>query len=386
MSKEKIGLGVLGCGAMAQMMHLPNIAKHPEIELLWLCDVNEATLKQAAETFGPRQTTTDAAEIAADPECGAVLISTTQTVRLSLIELFARAGKDMFVEKPLADSFDELRKILRIVDETGVRLQVGHNRRMAPATREAVRILNKHRANPVSPPWRWNREGAGRPTLPDENATMVLLRINDDYWSWKKWAFSHGPLINEMTHFTDLACCFIDSKPVRVTTSGDKFSNHVVTVQFDDNSMATIFATPFGSFGYPKELVEVYHNGVAIVIDHLMEVRVAGVEGEPFRTEFSVVNDRNPEINAQGIEGYYQRVLAAEKLAIEKGDNSLLPAQPDKGHYALLDDFIQCVKTGREPACSARVAAPPTAIILRALESEAKGGVPVDMGPGDWEA
>jgi predicted dehydrogenase len=369
---------------MAQMMHLPNIARHKDIELRWLCDINEQSLKQAAEKFGPVKVTADAAEIAADQECQAVLISTTQTVRLPLIELFARAGKHMFVEKPLADSFEELRKILKIVDETGVKLQVGHNRRMAPATREAVRILNKHRANPVSPAWRWDREGKDRPTLPDEKATMVLLRINDDYWSWKKWAFAHGPLINEMTHFADLACCFIDSDPVRVTTTGDKFSNHVVTMQFADKSMATVFATPFGSFGYPKELVEVYHNGAAIIIDHLMEVRAAGIEGEPFRTEFGVLNDRNPEIEAQGIEGFYQRVLAAEKLAIEKGDNSLLPGQPDKGHFALLDDFVQCVRTGREPVCSARVAAPPTAIILRALESEEKGGVPVEMGPGDW--
>ena len=148
--------------------------------------------------------------------------------------------------------------------------------------------------------------------------------------------------------------------------------------------MATIFATPFGSFGYPKELVEIYHNGAAIVIDHLMEVRVAGVVGEPFRTEFGVLNDRSPEIAARGIEGYYQRVLAAQKMAIERGDNSLLPGQPDKGHYALLTDFVHCVKHGGEPACSAIVAAPPTAIILRALESEAKGGAPVEIRREDW--
>lgn len=386
MNTEKLGIGVVGCGAMARMMHLPNIARHPELELLWCCDVNEDALKDSAERFKPRRTTADAAEVAADPACAAVLISTTQTVRLPLIAMFAAAGKHVFVEKPIADSFEELKKILRIVDETGIKTQVGHNRRVAPATREALRILNKHRANPVSPAWRWDREGKGRPTLPDEKATMVLLRVNDDYWSWKKWAFAHGPLINEMTHFADLACCFIDSGPVRVTTTGDRFSNHVVTIQFADNSMATIFATPFGSFGYPKELVEIYHNGAAIVIDHLMEVRAAGVEGEPFRIEFDVVNDRNPEIKARGIEGYYQRVLAAQRLAVEKGDNSLLPGQPDKGHYALLDDFVQCIKHGGEPACSAKVAAPPTAIILRALESEAKGGVPVEISREDWDA
>lgn len=370
---------------MAQMMHLPNIARHPELELLWLCDVNEQTLARAAEKFRPKRTTAEAAKVAADPECNAVLISTTQTVRLPLIELFAKAGKHIFVEKPMADSFDELKRILRIVNETGITMQVGHNRRVAPATREALRILRKHRENPVSSPWRWNREGADRPTLRDDNATMVLLRINDDYWSWKKWAFAHGPLINEMTHFADLACCFIESNPVRVTTSGDRFSNHVVTMEFADRSMGVIFATPYGSHGYPKELVEIYHHGASIVIDHLMEIRTAGIVGEPFRIEFDVPNDRNPEITARGIEGYYQRVLAAQKTAIERGDNSLSASGgPDKGHYALLDDFVQCIKHGTEPACSARIAAPPTAIILRALDSESKGGVPVSIAPADY--
>ncbi len=115
-----------------------------------------------------------------------------------------------------------------------------------------------------------------------------------------------------------------------------------------------------------------------------MEIRTAGIVGEPFRIEFDVINDRNPEIAARGIEGYYERVFAAQKTAIERGDNSILPGQPDKGHYALLDDFVQCVKHGGEPVCSARVAAAPTAIILRALESEAKGGVPVEIRREDW--
>ena len=94
-----------------------------------------------------------------------------------------------------------------VVRETGVKTQVGHNRRAAPAIRHAVRVLEKHRADPIAPKWRWNREGDHRPSLPGEQSTMVLLRVNDDYWSWKKWAFAHGALINEMTHFADLAAC-----------------------------------------------------------------------------------------------------------------------------------------------------------------------------------
>ncbi len=382
---DRPGIAVVGCGMLAQGIHLPNVLRHPELELLWCCDVNEETLAQASGRFHPVRSTTDARDVAADPHCQAVVLATTQAVRLPLIELFARAGKHLFVEKPIADSFDEMKRILAVVGETGIKLTVGHNRRMAPAVREAARILAKHRANPVSPAWRWNRESDERPDLPGEDQTMVLLRINDDFWSWKRWAFAHGALINEMTHFADLACLFIPSPPVAVTTIGGKDANHVVTIEYADGSMATIFATAFGSFGYPKELVEIYHNGAAIIIDHLMEIRTAGVVDEPFRVTFPVLDDRHPEITEQGIEGYYRRVEAAQTAALARGDNSILPEQPDKGHYTLLDDFVQSLRQGTEPACSPRVAAVPTAIILRALESERLGGVRVRISPEDYQ-
>ncbi len=381
---DKIGIAVVGCGMMAQNLHLPNIKRHPSLELLWCCDVNTQVLCEVGEKFQPRKLTTDAAEVAADPRCEAVLISTTHTVRLPLIELFALSGKHLYIEKPIADTFDEMKKILRVCRETGVKTQVGHNRRAAPAVRHALKALQKHRLKPVAPRWRFDREGPDRPRLEGEKSTMVLLRVNDDYWSWKRWAFAHGALINEMTHFADLACCFIPARPIRVSTVGSRLANHVVTIEYDDGSLATIFATAFGSFGYPKELIEIYHNGSAIIVDHLMEVRVAGVVGEPFRTTFSVADDRHPHIEEQGIEGYYKRVLASQREALESGDNSILPEQPDKGHFALLDDWLNCIRNGGEPMCNVEVAAVPTAIILRALESEELGGQPVAISPSDY--
>lgn len=379
-------LGVIGCGMMAQGIHLPNVVKHPDLELAWCCDTDPAALQAARDRFRPERVTADALEVASDPECDCVIIATTHTVRLPLIDLFARAGKHIFVEKPLAESLEQMKTILRVVRETGIRFSVCHNRRLAPAVREAVRVLEKHRSNPVHPKWRWDREGPDRPALGGERQTMVLLRVNDDLWSWKKWAFAHGALINEMTHFADLACLFIDAAPVTVTTTGGKAANHVVSIQYEDGSLATIFATAFGSFGYPKELVEIYHNGAAIVIDHLVELRVAGVVDEPFRRTFPILNDRHPQIGEDGIQGYYLRVEAAQRDALASGDNSILPGQPDKGHYALLDDFVQSIQTGAQPACSAEVAAVPTAVILRALESEARGGEPVRIESGDYSA
>ena len=144
---SRVGVGVVGCGAMAEGMHLPNIQKHPLIDLLWCCDINEKVLTNVKEKFSPGRVTTNARDIARDPDCQAVVISTTHKERFSLIKLFSDAGKHIYVEKPLADNFKEMFAIAGQVKRTGIKFCVGHNRRMAPAVIEAKRIYTKHKTN-----------------------------------------------------------------------------------------------------------------------------------------------------------------------------------------------------------------------------------------------
>ena len=185
---DKVRIAVIGCGAMSQGVHLPNIIRHSEIELRWCCDVNEDTLKTVAEQFQPEKVTTDAKKIARDKNCDAVLIATSHSVRLPLIRMFARKGKGIYLEKPMATGFRELKQILKIARDTRVPFTVGHNRRKSPAVLEALRIYRKHIASGKSPRWRWDRNPGQRPELPEAARTMMLLRLNDDWWSWKLWA------------------------------------------------------------------------------------------------------------------------------------------------------------------------------------------------------
>lgn len=376
---EKIGIGVIGCGAMAQGVHLPNIVMHPSIDLLWCCDINEDVLRSVEKKFSPYKTTKEAKDVANDSNCEAVIISTTHKERLSLIKLFSDAGKHIYVEKPLADSFQEMFAIAEQVNKTGIKFCVGHNRRMAPAIEEARRIYLKHKSDPVSPPWRWDRAGNKRPKFPEENQTMILMRINDDYWSWKEWAFKEGILISEMTHFADLACYFLDSPPIRVMATGSKLANNVITITFEEGSIATIFGAAVGSFGYPKELAEIYHRGAVIIIDHLIELRVAGVIDEPFKRTFPLSNGES----IAGISDYYNKIFKAQEEAIRTRDTSILPVGPDKGHYRLLDKFIKEIAGGEATPCGIEEAMKSTAIILKAQESLERGCVQ-EIKPRDF--
>lgn len=366
---RRFNLAVLGCGAIAQGTHLPNIVRHPEIHLRWCCDIDARTLGQAAGKFHPERTTTNPADVAADKECDAALLATHPAGRLELVQLLAGAGKHLYAEKPIADNLADIVKIQKVVKQHGIVFSVGHNRRMAPAMRDARALFQKFRAHPQSDPWRWNREGDRRPSRPEEKQSCLLIRINDDFQSWKAWAFepNAGILLLELNHFTDLAYYFFEREPALVSAIGSPMMNVVVNVQFQDGSLCTIFDACVGTFGYPKELYELYHDGAAIIVDHCMEVRTAGIPGEPFRRTYP--SDMDP--NVAGIEGWYDRTV--EGMRTGDGTQPIASPWPDKGHFRALDAFMKACRGAGENPCDAAAGARAAAIVLKAGQSLQSG-------------
>src|SRR5262249_25940828 len=86
--------------------------------------------------------TTSPAEIFGDPEIDAVFISTRHDSHASLALAAARAGKHVFVEKPLAMTVEDAEEIVRAVEAHGVLLSVGFNRRSSPLAVRARALLD----------------------------------------------------------------------------------------------------------------------------------------------------------------------------------------------------------------------------------------------------
>ncbi len=375
---EKINIAVVGCGMLAQGQHLPNIKANPRLKLKWCCDLDDQTLKTVNEQFKPAKCTKNAQDIANDKDTQFVVIATHHNVRKELIELFANAGKHIFAEKPLASDMHETGEIYRILQKTGTGFCLGHNRRCAPAIKQARRVYLKHKADPVSPKWRYDREGLNGPDNDWYKRTMIMLRVNDDALSWKQWAFEEGTLFVEMTHFVDLACYLTDLKPAYVTTIGDKSTNWAVNsinIEFEDGSLGVVVSTVNGTFGYPKELIEIFYGGSAIVVDHCTELRVAGVEGQPFWRTYPLAGDDYPQIHTDGgIQDYYRKTLALHQDIAQGKKQTCPPPWPNKGHYDMLDDFITEVLSGRKGPCPIEDAVVTTELILKAVKSANNNG------------
>jgi len=367
---------VIGCGAIAQGQHIPNIAKSPRMTLHTLVDLDEAVLAECAKKYGALHTRTDYEGAIADPEVDAICLATTEKLRLPVIALAAKAGKPIYVEKPLAMTLKEMGEIQRVVKAANIPFCVGHNRRSSPAMIEAQRIFHEHMTNPVPCPWRWEREADARPALAEEGVPSVSVRINDDWHSWKAWVFDksqapHGPMLFEMTHFTDICNWFLDEEPVEVTAVETGLLNVAVIIRYRNGALATIVVASNGTFGYCKELYEFMGNGAYLAVDHMLEVRTAGIENAPAKIVYPMMQDRHPQIGTElGVSGWLAKKRAACAEATEKHDALLqFTAEPDKGHAHALERFVDEIVGKGPEVCGIDASVLATRVAFAAVRS-----------------
>lgn len=342
-----LNFAVIGCGALAQMMHIPHIAESDRMVLHTCCDLSDESLKVCREKFGALHTASDFKAVAGDPDIDVICLATTEKLRLPVIEAAAAAGKPIYVEKPMAPTLEETYAIQKVVKQAGIPFCVGHNRRNAPAMIEAHRIWRQHMDDPKPYAWRWDRDpDAPRPDLPDADVAAMSVRINDDWWSWKKWVFDkniqrEGAMLFEMTHFTDLCNWFLDAEPKEVAAIETGMLNHGVIISYETGEVATILMGANGTFGYPKELFELMGGGGFMAIDHMLEIRTAGIVGAPDHQTFDMINDRHPEVGKEGgFRGWIAKTqTACAEVAAGTGD-SIFTGAPDKGHRAALERFV----------------------------------------------
>ncbi len=372
---NKLKTLLIGTGAISQLMHLPNLAANKRVELEMVCDLNAEAAEASRVKFGARRSSTDWRAAVADSAIEMVVLATTEKLRRPVIELCAKLGKPIYVEKPLAVSLSEMYLIQKAVKESGIPFCVGHNRRSSPAMIEAQAIFRAHMEAPKPCPWRWMRE-KGLPDLPEAAGPGMAVRINDDWRSWKSWVFDktqapHGPMLFEMTHFTDICNWFMGQEPVSAMAIEAGMLSCGVVVRYTNHGLATIQMCANGTFGYTKELYEVMGQGGIVVVDHMLEVRTAGITGAPAKKTYPMIKDRHPAIGAQGgFEGWFEKKQAACRDAAEKGDPTLqFTAEPDKGHVQAIDRFIDQILGIGPEVCGVDSAVSATEVAFAAIKS-----------------
>ena len=382
MSQKPMNFAVIGCGALARMQHVPNIAKSPKTVLHTCCDLSDEALKECQEVHGSLHISKDWKAVVANPEVKAICLATTEKMRLPVIELAAEYNKPVYVEKPLARTLEEVYAIQKVVHGSGIPFCVGHNRRNSPAMIDAHRIFRSQMENPQICEWRWDREEDKRPPRADDGTATFTCRINDDWYSWKSWVFDkkqapYGPMLFEMTHFTDLCNWFLATDPVEVVAVETGMLNHAIIVKYAGGEIASLTLCGNGTFGYPKELYEAMGNGSMVVCDHMCEVRTAGIKDVPAKIIYPFLKDRHPEVGRQGgIAGWLEKKTAACQEALDKNDSSLqFTAEPNKGHAHAIDNFVDEIRGEGPAVCGVDDAVMATRVAFAAIKSAKEGRI-----------
>ena len=148
---ERLRVGVIGCGQIAQIMHLPYLTELPQFEVGAVCDISAKVVNTVGEWYGVSARFVDYAELLAQPDIDIVAVLTMD--HGDIAEAAAEAGKHLFVEKPFCFDPAEGRRVLSAVERNGVKLMVGYMKRYDPGylygmarmrAMEDVRLIRVH--------------------------------------------------------------------------------------------------------------------------------------------------------------------------------------------------------------------------------------------------
>jgi predicted dehydrogenase len=130
---ERIRIGIVGLGNIAQTAHLPTLTKLQDVEVVAVCDLDKARAQFIAEKFGvPRHYGSFEAMLASEPEMTAVHICTPTKTHHEMAIAALEAKKDVLVEKPLARTMKEAQEINETAKRHRRKLMVGMNNRFRP--------------------------------------------------------------------------------------------------------------------------------------------------------------------------------------------------------------------------------------------------------------
>ena len=280
-------IGVIGAGNYATKVLLPTLRK-AGAQLSAIVSSGGVTAEHAASEFDIPTASTDAAVLFSDVSIGAVVVATRHDSHARFVLEALRAGKHVFVEKPLALRLEDLDEIETEWTARPRVLLTGFNRRFAPHARKMRQLLAT-----LSAP------------------KFVVMTVNAGAVAAEHWTrdgkLGGGRLIGEGCHFVDLAR-FLVGRPIMAARwhKSAECDTANLLMEFDDGSQATVHYFANGHRAYSKERVEVFAEGRVLVLDNWRKLRGYGWKG------FSKLNLWQQEKGNAACLGEWLRAIAKD--------------------------------------------------------------------------
>lgn len=264
-SAGKLGVSLIGAGNFARLVMVPLLDKIGGFEWRGLCTAKGMTAEAVGSSKGFAFATTSVDEIWADQATKIVFVATRHSLHSEMVQAALRAGKHVFVEKPLCICREDLDAITACVDELGDKcpiLAVGFNRRFSPSVQtlrrffDGVRPLSvSHRfAVPALPASHWTQD-------PDSGGRRI---------------------IGEACHAIDTCVALVGAPVSRVFAEsagriGDAEAGDdrvFITLRHSNGGISSVSYQAGGDRAFPAERIEAIGGGRSASVDNWGEIQL----------------------------------------------------------------------------------------------------------------
>jgi myo-inositol 2-dehydrogenase / D-chiro-inositol 1-dehydrogenase len=258
--KKRVGFGVVGVGAMGRV-HAENLAlKIPRAKLVAIADTIVEPARKLASSLGVDTVYSDYGDLVDDKNVEAILLAVPPYLKKDMIVRAAKAGKHVFVEKPMTLSSKDADEIIYETDRAGIKIQVGYQRRFDSSFRRVESAINEGKIGKILLMSSHTRDPPG---------------LSPNYYL--DFSKSGGIMADTCSHDFDVIRWLSKSEVKKVYADGEilvyekelrpsGIPDHVVvTLTLENGAMAHVDSSAYAVYGYDVQAEVIGMKGAAFV-------------------------------------------------------------------------------------------------------------------------
>ncbi|PLT29644.1 Gfo/Idh/MocA family protein [Peribacillus deserti] len=322
---EKVRVGVIGCGSIAQHRHLPEYNSNPNAEITAVCDINSGRAEEVAAKYGAASYTSYE-ELLNSGKVDVVSVCTPNYLHAPITVAALEAGVHVLCEKPMATSSEEAEVMIAAANKSGKKLMIAHNQRFVPSHQKARQLIENGEIGRIysfrtafghGGPEGWSVEG-------------------EDGWFFQKEKAFVGAMGDLGVHKTDLLRYILGEEIVEVgsfvETSAKDFADvddNAVCVLKTESGVIGTLAASWAYVGKEDNSTIIYGEKAILRLedDPAYSLVVQYVNGESVKYELGKIqsNESGGQNNSHVVDKFIQSVLTNEEPPVpgEEGMKSL---------------------------------------------------------------
>ena len=342
-----VKIGIIGCGKIAKVRHIPEYYENPMADLYGFYDLNKERAQALAKKFNGKAYDSYEA-LLDDDQIDAVSILTPNVTHCEIAVAAMRAGKDVLCEKPMATTKEQCEKMIKVMQETGRKLAIAQNQRLTLAHRKARELIEAGEIGTVL---------SFRTTFSHGGTDSWSIDGKNSWFTDKKRS-CFGALADLGIHKTDLMVYLLGENVKQVSAiirTLDKKDAEGNFIEVDDNAFCTF----------------------------IMESGAVGTMNAGW-TNYGEEDNSTSIYGTKGALHLYKDKTCALVLERSHGERQCwdmdeIQTNENQTKSGVIDAFIDCITKNKEPEISAQSVMPAMNALFACGKSNEEAGTLVEV-------